>query len=132
MDGGGDRRRITRLLFPLLPFHYALSRPAEHRLPFPVLLPHAVPQSLSGRGIKRHHSRIRLPADHDDQSTTFENWRTANAEERGRHGPLRRRIPLPDQLAGLEIEANQFALGAEGVTTVSRQQRRAARPIVVA
>src|SRR6267142_1955760 len=94
VNRGRHGRRITRLLFPLLPFHYALSRPAEHRLPFPVLLPHA--------------------------------------EERGRHGPLRRRIPLPDQLAGLEIEANQFALGAEGVTTISRQQRRAARAVIVA
>src|ERR1035441_8824338 len=56
--------------------------------------------------------------------------RAADAEEGLRHVPFLGRIALPDQGPGRNIQANQLALGAEGVA-VCGQKRRAARAVVI-
>src|ERR1041385_6840218 len=95
MKGSSDRSCIARLFLPGLPFDCALTRPADHRLPLPLLFANAFPEIFARLRVKRDDSRIRLAADHDQQPVAFQNGRTAHTEKRGRHVPIRARLALP-------------------------------------
>src|SRR6185369_974454 len=56
----------------------------------------------------------------------------ADAEKGRRHIPIGAGIALPNQPAGFEVEAKQFAFGAESVTAVGGEQRGAAGTVIVA
>src|SRR6266851_4280859 len=132
MNADSDRRGVAGLLFPGLPFHLALTRPAGHGLALPILFTYALPKSPACLCVKGDHARVWLSADHHEQSFAFKNRRTAHAEKCRWHVPINARIPLPKQLARLQVQKNKFALRAEGVTAVLRKQGCAARPVVVA
>ena len=131
VDRRGYRCRIAGLFVPAFPAHFRFARPAGHRHSLPVLFTDVFPDRFSSPGIERDHAGVGLAADHYDQQVAFEDRRTADAEERGRHFKLLCCIALPDQIAGLQFQADQFALRAERVTAVDGEQRSAARPVII-
>ena len=132
MNRGGYGRRVAGGLLEPGPLVRVLASPTGGYDSLPVGFAHVFPNRLSRGGIERDDAGIRLAAQHHDELVAFENRCAADAEERVGHIPVLRRVAFPEELAALEIEADQFAFGAEGVTAALGEQRRAARAVVVA
>src|SRR5690349_19082740 len=132
VDGGGDWRRVTRLLFFSRPSIRSLVAPTGRNHSVPIGAPDTFPEGGAGVGIQRDDAGVRLSPDHDDQAVTFEERRAADPKKCFGHVPVFAGVPLPDQCSGLSIETEQFAFSTEGVTAVAGEKRRATRAIVVA